>query len=55
MLSKLVQVRRCCKIVCVVCVCVWGGGNIRENFLRENINAPSPVRAKFRCRVGVGQ
>ncbi len=21
----------------------------------ESINAPSPVRAKFRCRVGVGQ
>jgi len=24
-------------------------------FLRESRNAPSPVRAKFRCRVGVGQ
>ncbi len=23
-------------------------------FLRESRNAPSPVRAKFRCRVGVG-
>ncbi len=27
----------------------------RVSFLRENRNAPSPVRAKFRCRVGVGQ
>ncbi len=24
-------------------------------FLRESSNAPSPVRAKFRCRVAVGQ
>ncbi len=24
-------------------------------FLGESRNAPSPVRAKFRCRVGVGQ
>ncbi len=24
-------------------------------FVGESINAPSPVRAKFRCRVGVGQ
>ncbi len=27
----------------------------RVSFLRESRNAPSPVRAKFRCRVGVGQ
>ncbi len=27
----------------------------RVSFLGGNINAPSPVRAKFRCRVGVGQ
>ncbi len=27
----------------------------RESFLGESRNAPSPVRAKFRCRVGVGQ
>ncbi len=24
-------------------------------FLRESSNAQSPVRAEFRCRVGVGQ
>ncbi len=28
-----------------MCVCVCG----------ESVCAPSPVRAKFRCRVGVGQ
>ncbi len=29
-----------------VSIFFWGGGSR---------NAPSPVRAKFRCRVGVGQ
>ncbi len=28
---------------------------IQSEFLEEHINAPSPVRGKFRCRVGVGQ
>ncbi len=27
----------------------------RVSVLGESRNAPSPVRAKFRCRVGVGQ
>ncbi len=41
-----------------MCVCVCVCGHVYVVYEDTNLqirNAPSPVRAKFRCRVGVGQ